>query len=164
MIKVSPTDYGVIVIRKCHTETSCVFGLPQTTGYINLSFLVAKTTQAFTAICNSVSHTFCVPPHQPITTHHSIKSNHHIKYCTTVQSVIIWWLDLILYTSYRPSMMKSSANERAAWWNHQPMREQHYEIISQWESSMMKFNSLLEPCQIQFPTKTIPNSTPFLNH
>ena len=44
-------------------------------------FLVAKATQAFTAIPNSViesvSHTFCVPPHQPITTHHPIKSNHH---------------------------------------------------------------------------------------
>ena len=25
-------------------------------------FLVAKATQAFTAICNSVSHTFSVPP------------------------------------------------------------------------------------------------------
>ena len=42
-------------------------------------FLVAKATQAFTAISNSVSksvgHTFFVTPHQPITAYQPIKIN-----------------------------------------------------------------------------------------
>ena len=126
-----------------------------------MSFLVAKATQAFTAICNSVSqwvsHTFCVTPPQPIRTLHPIKSNH--QKVNTVQLycllfIIEWWLDLILYTSYRPtqliinqwesSMMKSSTNEREAWWNHQPMREKHDEIMSQWESSMLKSSAQIQ--------------------
>ena len=107
----------------------------------------------------------------PLFCHTFIKSNH--QKVNTVQLycllfIIEWWLDLILYTSYRPtqliinqwesSMMKSSTNEREAWWNHQPMREQHLEIISQWESSIWPFLTL------QLSLLTIPSSTPFINH
>ena len=44
--------------------------------------------------------------------------------------------DDAIISQWESRMMQSSANERAGWWNHQPMREQHHERINQSENSI----------------------------
>ena len=116
------------------------------------SFLVANATQAFTAICNSVSlsHILCPTPsanHNPSALCPTLSANQnkintvHLLYCL---SLIIWWLTLILYTLYiyntpsniqtiREQLMQSSTNWWEEWWN------------------------LIKPSEIKLPSKTIRN-------